>query len=383
MGNNNSELKAWLTLLRAPHLGPATLRQMLLAHDGKACDVLAHPLAALVREYILKPATREWLAAPDEDLLAADIAWLEAPEHHFLRFVDDDFPPQLENVDSVPVALFVIGNPDLLLQPQLAIVGSRNASPQGLADSRDFAAQLAAAGLVITSGLADGVDGAAHRAALDAGGRTVAVLGTGVDRLYPRKHEALARDIVAEGALVSEFPLGTPPHARNFPRRNRIISGLSLGTLVIEAGLRSGSLITARLASEQGREVMAVPGSIHLPTKQGCHKLIRDGAALVEHPREVRDLLAGPAQRFGRELGERLQQMSGADDTTPVDAALAPVLNALGEAPASLDELAERTRMPAAGVSSALLELELAGHVASLPGGRFQRLHRPPDKTQA
>ncbi|MGB8634165.1 MAG: DNA-processing protein DprA, partial [Rhodanobacteraceae bacterium] len=245
------------------------------------------------------------------------------------------------------------------------------------ADSRDFAAQLAAGGLVVTSGMADGVDGAAHEAALDAGGYTVAVLGTGVDQVYPRKHAALAGRIAASGALVSEFPLGCSARAEHFPRRNRIIAGLSLGTLVIEAGLRSGSLITARLAAEQGREVLVVPGSIHNRMKRGCHRLIRDGGQLVEKPDEVRQALAGPARNLASGLVSRLAmepEAAAPSAEHPASPEQDRLLDALGNDPQSVDVLSQRSGLPASRVSSVLMELELAGDVSLLPGGRYQRL---------
>lgn len=375
--NQQDELRAWLTLLRTPELGPAGLRELLRAHDGSALAALARPTAELVRSRQLGNEARAWLRQPDRARLDADMAWLAQDGHHLLRFVEADFPPQLEDIDQPPAALFVVGDPALLLHPQVAIVGARSATPQGLADSREFAAQLAACGLVVTSGMADGVDGAAHQAALDAGGRTVAVLGTGADLVYPRKHAALAERIAADGALVSEFPLATGARPEHFPRRNRIIAGLSLGTLVIEAGLRSGSLITARLAAEQGREVMAVPGSIHNRMKRGCHRLLRDGSRLVESAAEVRDALAGPARALGAGLATRLAAarndaaLGTQHDPDPERAGL---LTALGNDPQSVDVLAERSGLSASRVSSLLLELELDGLAASLPGGRYQRL---------
>lgn len=381
--SDTRELSAWLTLLRTPELGPATLRELITAHDGSAQAVLARPLAELGRMQRLDGRSRQWLEAPDQALLESDLAWLEQDKHHLLRFVEPDFPPQLDDIDQPPAALFVIGDPGLLLHPQVAIVGARSATPQGLADSRDFAAQLAASGLVVTSGMADGVDGAAHRAALQAGGRTVAVLGTGVDLVYPRKHAGLAAQIAAEGALVSEFPLGTAARAEHFPRRNRIISGLCLGTLVIEAGLRSGSLITARLAAEQGREVMVLPGSIHNRMKRGCHRLIRDGSRLVETPAEVREALAGPARALGAGLATRLAAEGSVETDAckpPADPDAAALVRAMGEDPQSVDVLAGRCGLPAARVSALLLELELEGRVGQLAGGRYQRLHQAPHR---
>lgn len=381
------ELRAWLIALRTPGLGPGGLRERLDAAGG---DIRV-ALAQLRRHAApLGELAQAWLARPDEVQLAADLAWLAEPEHRLLRCTEADFPPQLEHIPQPPVVLFVVGDASLLLYPQVAIVGARGASAAGLAHARAFARALADAGFAITSGMADGIDGAAHTAALDAGAKTLAVVGTGADRVYPRKHHALARRIAAHGALLSEFPPGTPARPDHFPRRNRIISGLALGTLVIEAGLRSGSLITARLAAEQGREVFALPGSIHDPLARGCHRLIRDGARLVETAAEIVETLTPTARMLGGELVARL----GAVDDEVVGPAQAEgetaaafgysegcggpayrrLLAELGHAPATLDELVQRTGQSAAVLSSMLLMLELEARVESLPGNRYQRL---------
>lgn len=371
------EWRAWLILLRTPGLGPATLRQWLLAHDRRIEAVLAH---APRRAAVLGAAALAWLEQPDEARLAADLDWLSRPGHRLLCCTEVDFPPLLEAIPDPPAALFTSGDAGLLLLPQVAIVGARSATPAGLAQARAFARELAAAGFVVTSGMADGVDGAAHQGALDAGRPTVAVVGTGLDRVYPSKHHALARRIAQEGVLVSEFPLGTPARANHFPRRNRILSGLALGTLVVEADLESGSLITARLAGEQGREVFALPGSIHNPLSRGCHRLIRDGARLAETASEVAEVLVPQARALGAELAARLgngERGSGA----PVagggwadDPDYQALLAALGHDPATLDELAERTGQAASALSSMLLMLELEGVVGALAGNRYQRL---------
>ncbi|KRE94478.1 DNA processing protein DprA [Frateuria sp. Soil773] len=368
------ELRAWLVALRTPGLGPGGLREGLAAHEGCIERVLAQ-----LHRHPSGDEARAWLAQPDEVRLAADLAWLAEPGHRLLRCTEADFPPLLETIPQPPAALFVGGDASLLLHPQVAIVGARGASVAGLAHARAFARELALAGFTVTSGMADGIDGAAHAAALDAGAATVAVVGTGPDRVYPRKHHALARRIAGHGALVSEFPPGTAARADHFPRRNRIIAGLSLGTLVIEAGLQSGSLITARLAAEQGREVFALPGSIHNPLARGCHRLIRDGARLVETAAEVAEALAPAARALGAELTARL---AGAGDgpAAPAapgwqgDPAYERLLQALGHDPASLDELVARTGQRAAELSSMLLMLELEGRVEGLPGNRYQRL---------
>lgn len=381
------ELRAWLIALRTPGLGPGGLRERLDAAGG---DIRV-ALAQLRRHAApLGELAQAWLARPDEVQLAADLAWLAEPGHRLLRCTEADFPPQLENIPQPPAVLFVVGDASLLLYPQVAIVGARGASAAGLAHARAFALALADAGFAITSGMADGIDGAAHAAALDAGAKTLAVVGTGPDRVYPRKHHALARRIAAHGALVSEFPPGTPARPDHFPRRNRIISGLALGTLVIEAGLRSGSLITARLAAEQGREVFALPGSIHNPLAHGCHRLIRDGARLVETAAEIVETLTPAARMLGGELAARLDTVGGetlgsartegGDDLACMlsrecgSYEYRRLLAELGHAPTTLDELVQRTGQSTAALSAMLLMLELEARVETLPGNRYQRL---------
>ncbi|TAL82934.1 MAG: DNA-protecting protein DprA [Rhodanobacter sp.] len=386
--NESDEVRDWLIALRTPGLGPGGLRERLQAAGGNIGVTLAR-----LRESpgpLGEPA-RIWLQRPDQARLANDLSWLTESGHYFLRCTDVDFPPQLENIPQPPAALFVVGDPSLLLYPQVAIVGARSASSAGLAHARSFARTLAHAGFAITSGLADGIDGAAHTAALDAEAPTLAVIGTGPDRVYPRKHHALSTRIAERGALVSEFPPGTGARADHFPRRNRIIAGLSLGTLVVEAGLRSGSLITARLAAEQGREVFALPGSIHNPLARGCHRLIRDGARLVETAAEIVESLAPPARMLGTELAARLHAEAPPDTPktsteglpkTPdggssgqfQDTEYQRLWCELGHEPATMDELLQRTGQSAAALSSMLLMLELERRIESLPGNRYQRL---------
>lgn len=373
--DDTDQLRAWLTALRTPGLGPGGLREALAANGQD----IQRALAELRRHAAaLDPGAAAWLDAPDATRLAVDLAWLAHPGHRLLRCTEADFPPLLEAIPQPPAALFVAGDAAVLLRPQVAIVGARSASPAGLDHARRFARALAHAGFVVTSGMADGIDGAAHMATLDADAPTIAVVGTGPDRVYPRKHLELARRIAGHGALVSEFPPGTPARADHFPRRNRLIAGLALGTLVVEAGLKSGSLITARLAGEQGREVFALPGSINNPLARGCHRLIRDGARLVEEPAEVIEALAPAARALGVELATRL----GAAET-PVAAAATSwqgdpdyvrLLAALGHDPATLDQLVARSGLAASAVSSMLLMLELEGVTASLPGNQYQYL---------
>ena len=380
--SNRMPLLAWLTLLRAPGLGPVAVRELVAAHGDISRALAAARRGAYPRA---DQACRDWLCAPDVDMLAADTTWLGAPDHALLTFDDADFPPLLNEAPAAPAALFVAGDATALWSPQIAVVGSRNASQSGLATASSFARALAGAGFAITSGLAEGIDGAAHAAALDAGGATIAVLGTGPDLVYPPKHHGLAARIRMQGALVSEFPPGTPAHPSHFPRRNRIIAGLSLGTLVVEAGVRSGALITARNAAESGREVFAIPGSIHNPLARGCHQLIRNGAKLVETAEEVIAELAPLAHGLGARLRERLQTSSAsapdplaacARNATPDragDPDYANLFAALGHESLGIDQLAERSGLPVAALSSMLLMLELEGEVVATRGGAYAR----------
>jgi DNA processing protein len=380
---SSTQTRAWLTLLRAPGFGGAAVRTLLAKH-GDIVTALEKARRETTGE------TRHWLAAPDAARLDADEAWLAASDHHLLTCDNEDFPILLRDIGSAPAALFAIGDPSILWMPQIAIVGARNASAAGIANARAFAKTFAFAGNTVTSGLAEGIDGAAHAGALDAGGKTIAVLGTGIDLVYPRQHAELAARIAANGALVSEYPPGVPGNPKHFPRRNRIISGLSLGTLVVEASLRSGSLTTARYAVEQGREVFALPGSIHNPLARGCHKLIREGAKLVETAQEVIEELRGVGAVLADGLRERLAQEECAEpaaaksakaakgkavmttDRFAHDPDYAALMKALGPEPAALDELADRTGLPASSLSSMLLVLELDGIVVA-ENGRYSR----------
>jgi DNA processing protein len=370
------ELLAWLTLLRAPGLGAAGIRALL--QQAGSARAICRDIRRLRHAAAPDQPAIEWIERPDAARLEADLAWLAQPGHRLLRCNEDDFSPQLETTPSPPAALFVAGDPATLLAPQIAIVGARSASAQGLANARDFARTLGRAGLAITSGMADGIDGAAHAAALECGALTVAVVGTGPDLVYPRKHRELAARIEQHGAVVSEFPPGTEARPDHFPRRNRLIAGLALGTLVVEAGLQSGSLITARLAAEAGREVFALPGSIHNPLAKGCHRLIRDGARLVETAAEVIEALGPAALAQGAGLRARLETAAAEPDhDSPArtqDPDYASLLASLGDGPASLDELANRTGLAPAALSSMLLLLELEGVVAPALNGRWQRL---------
>lgn len=373
--------EAWLRLALAEDVGPGALARLDPAPERWPLWLGAG--RAGLRHRGLTSAQVEALVAPDEARLDASRRWLDQPGHALVARTDACYPPLLRRIADAPVALFVNGDPEWLLYPQIAIVGSRSATANGLAIADQFAGELAAAGLVVTSGLALGIDGAAHAAALNAGGATLAVAGTGPDRVYPARHRDLARRIVDNGAVVSSFAPGIGPRAGHFPARNRIISGMSAGVLVIEAGARSGSLITARLAGEQGREVFAVPGSIRNPLARGCHRLIRDGARLVESAgdvlaelepmiTELAGALRGQLEPARASAGERPE----AGDDTADDPDVTALLAAMGHDPVSVDELIARTNLTTQAVSSMLLQLELEGRVAALGGGRYSRTGR-------
>lgn len=292
-----------------------------------------------------------------------------------VTILGSDYPPLLRQIPDPPAALFTLGDVSLLASPQLAMVGSRNPSVEGRRNAEEFATYLAKCGLTITSGMALGIDAASHRGALKAGGRTVAVWGTGLDKTYPPRNRDLAEEIAAKGLVVSEFPPGTPPLPIHFPRRNRLISGLSVGTLVVEAASRSGSLITARTASEQGREVFAIPGSIHNPMARGCHRLLREGAKLVETAGDILEELA-PLLGIQAPIEAAEIKADTPAQAAPEDPEYKLLLNSLDYAPTSVDSLVERTGLTPDVVSSMLLMLELQGQVEASPGGRYSRVHK-------
>jgi DNA processing protein len=366
--------EAWLVLADAPGLTGPGLDAPLRAFGDAEALVRAPPAA--LRAAGFSEAAVDAIRAPQCARVAAGVAWLGAgSDHHLVGWDDARYPPLLRQIADPPVALFVRGDPASLSLPQLAIVGSRNASAGGVETATAFAAHLARCGLAITSGLALGIDTAAHSGALDAGGRTVAVLGTGPDQVYPRRNRELAARIAASGALLSEFLPGVPALKENFPRRNRIISALAAGTLVVEARLQSGALITARRAAEQGREVFAIPGSIHNPLAKGCHKLIREGAKLVE---SAGDILEEIAELLGVDVRQpatvRASDAMSSSRARARDPDYARLLDALGWDTVDVDTLVLRSGLTAAEVSSMLLILELEGSVQPLAGGRYQRL---------
>jgi DNA processing protein len=368
---DTDELKVWLRLLLTPGLGRQSARQLLhaLGSPQAVFEASAADWQALGLSRQLPALGQE----PPElaEQLARTLAWLEGADRCVLTLADSDYPSLLLQTEDPPLLLFAMGTHAHRWQdaqgrppPSLAVVGSRNPTPQGELNARQFAQALAGAGVCVVSGLALGVDGAAHAGALDAGGATVAVVGTGLDRVYPKRHLELAHRICSQGAIVSEYLLGTPPLPAHFPQRNRLIAGLAQATLVVEANLQSGSLITARLAAEQGRDVLAIPGSIHSPQSRGCLLLLQEGARLVTSVEDVMDELGCPAAP------------RAAPPPCPSPAAEHALLQTLGFDPMGLDELQQRCGWPTDRLQAELLELELSGRLARLPGGLYQRLAR-------
>ncbi len=362
------DLPHWLALVHAPGIGPVTFKRLLeqFGNPEAIFDTRHDGPEAILCEPVLK-----YLRQPDWHAVEKDLAWLHQDGNHILTLQDPLYPPLLREIPDPPPILFVTGNVELLTSLQFAMVGSRNPSPNGIETAHEFAADLCRHGLIITSGLALGIDAAAHTGALDNDGATLAVMGTGPDQVYPARHRQLAQRIAENGAMLTEFPIGTPPLAENFPRRNRIISGLSVGTLVVEAAQRSGSLITARMALEQGREVFAVPGSIHNPLARGCHMLIRQGAKLVE---DTQDILEELVPLSAAALSRRQPATDSTGEMVVMDEQHAQVLDQMGSDPIYIDILVERTGLTAEVLSSMLLVLELHNLVASVPGGSYIRL---------
>jgi DNA processing protein len=373
MPRDEEDMLAWMVLSRAPRLNVAALSQAFEElRSTRAADLLRDARAALQRAE-LPAVTRTFLI--DADATERERTWARDAHHHVVAFLDARYPRQLRDLDGAPLALYVSGDSGILNDPQLAIVGSRNPSAAGRETAFEFAKHLSACGLGITSGLAEGIDSAAHRGAIEGGGVTIAVLGSGADVIYPHGHRPLSREIERHGALVSEFPLGTPPRRGNFPRRNRIIAISSLGTLVVEAALRSGSLITARLAGEHNRELFAVPGSIRNPLSRGCHELIRNGAKLTETAADILTELNFSTLNLGSQPAESTA-CTAAEHVPGMDKGRKILLDALGFDPTDLDSLVGRTGWEPQTVSSMMLILELEGHVQAAPVGRYSRVSR-------
>jgi DNA processing protein len=366
---DRDELAAWVRLLETPGVGRASARKLLAAFGSPQAAIGASNAA---RRGVVGADAAIALGMASEaldTLVAATLDWIgeKAPESRdVVTLGDPRYPRMLLETADPPLLLYAQGRCELLQADSLAVVGSRNATPQGLQNARAFSAHLSHCGLTIVSGLALGIDGAAHAGALEGPAATIAVVGTGLDRVYPRRHLDLAHRIAAQGLIVSEYALGTPPLEAHFPTRNRIIAGLTRGTLVVEAAVQSGSLITARLASEAGREVFAIPGSIHSPQSRGCHALLRQGAKLVERAEDILEELRMPPRSAGA------APPTAAESTVKED----PLLAALGFEPVTLDALVARTGESAAALNVRLLELELDGRVTRLPGQLFQRLAR-------
>ncbi|QDZ29251.1 DNA-processing protein DprA [Noviherbaspirillum sp. UKPF54] len=359
------DLAHWLRLERTPGVGSGTARKLLAAF-GLPQNIFSASHAAL-RE-VVSERVAEALLAPVSDgirtLTDRTLEWAEQPGNRVLTLADTDYPQALLDITDPPCILYVKGRTDLLSSPALAVVGSRNATAQGISNAEKFSETLSQAGLTIISGMALGIDAAAHHGGLRGAGSTVAVIGTGANIIYPTRNRALAHMIAEGGCIVSEYALGTPVMSANFPRRNRIISGLAQGVLVVEAAAQSGSLITARLAAEQGRDVFAIPGSIHSPLSKGCHLLIKQGAKLVESAQDVLDELKHPGSL----------QPAPASAALPAVGIASSVLKALGHDPADLDTLAARCELDIAALHAELLTLELDGHIEMLPGGLVRRL---------
>jgi DNA processing protein len=384
---SRGELAAWVGLLALDGLGNETFRGLLKVF-GSVQSILSAPTSALAQatrrplaetiaqlQGALAGRATDGSAKTAAELAHQTLAWLDqtpadGPPRDVITLGDARYPGLLLEAPDPPSVLYALGQLEVLDRPALAIVGSRNATAQGVENARQFAASLSAAGLSIVSGLALGIDAAAHEGGLSGVGGTIAVVGTGLDRVYPARHRDLAHRIASTGLILSEFPLGTPPLAAHFPKRNRIIAGLSRGTLVVEAALGSGSLITAKLAAECSREVFAIPGSIHAPQARGCHWLIKQGAKLVDQAQDVLDELSLPAGTAANPHRTEPADSSGrAHDPNGL-------LAAMGHDAATLDALAARTGLDAGRLTAELLELELAGEVARLPGGLFQRVVR-------
>ncbi len=359
--------REWLTLAYA-YVGAAEF--LVLQERFGDIEELVGQGEGQLRKAGLSEKKARAVSAPNEKAISAALRWLEVEGHGIVTYGGDDYPEMLTQCSGAPLLLFVNGDIDALHLPSLAIVGSRNPTRGGVQNAVEFSRHLARSGYTIVSGLAQGIDTAAHRGALDAGGKTIAFLGHGIDRVYPRQNHDLAHRIATSGALVTEYPLGAAPDRRHFPERNRLISGLCLGTLVVEAARRSGSLITARLAADQGREVFALPGSIHNPLARGCHELIRQGAKLVETAADICSELA-PLAGHLRQIAASSTQISTPVLTPGHDEDYAALRNILSHDPTSIDTLKSQSELTIDQLSSMLLILELHGEVEALSGGRY------------
>ncbi|OGT17330.1 MAG: DNA protecting protein DprA [Gallionellales bacterium RIFCSPHIGHO2_02_FULL_57_16] len=361
---DDDALHAWLALSLTKGLGGEGARRLLMEF-GSPEAVFAASIGSL-KSVVKADVAAEISKGIKKEDIAPALSWLEDGNNHIVTLADNDYPQSLLNIPDPPLLLYVKGRLDLLNRPALAIVGSRNATPQGIGNAEAFAKSLSDTGLSIISGMAHGIDAAAHRGALRGQGGSIAVVGTGLDKVYPAANRDLAHLLAQQGALVSEFPLGTPPLPANFPRRNRIISGMSAGCLVVEASLQSGSLITARLAIEQGRDVFAVPGSIHAPQSKGCHALLKQGAKLVESAQDILEELGGllvtPAS-------------TPAVETLEIQGSCGSLLDHIGFDPVDVDTLKTRSGLTIAELSAMLLTLELNGLINTIPGGLYQRIH--------
>lgn len=364
----NDADRAWSILARARLRAGKT--NELLEHLGSAERIAAQSAAAL-RKAGVDDAARHAILHPDEDLVAADLDWLRHSDCRFVHWQSADYPQLLSEIDDAPILLYVRGNVEALHLPILAIVGSRNPTRGGVQNAFEFSRHLGRAGFCIASGLAQGIDSAAHAGALESAAMTVAVLGHGIDRVYPASNRNLAHRIVQSGALISEYPLGSAPRREHFPQRNRLISGLALGTVVVEAAKRSGSLITARLAAEQGREVFAIPGSIHNALSRGCHQLLRQGAKLVESADDIVSELGPLVQHLMQNTASTLPPQ---EISPQRDADYEALLAALGHDPVTADQLASESGLTIEQVSSMLLILELEGDIEALNGGQYSKL---------
>jgi DNA processing protein len=357
---------AWLRLALCPKI-PASQQRALLAAFGLPDNIFSSSVSTLGK--VIGNTLAEHLVSHNStEAVAQALDWASQSGNHLITLADEAYPKQLLDIPDPPLLLYAKGRLDLLARPSIAVVGSRNATAGGLQNAEAFAEALSCAGITIVSGLALGIDAAAHKGGLRGAGSTLAVIGTGADRMYPARNEALARQIAQEGLILSDYALGTPALAAHFPRRNRLVSGLSRGVLVVEAALKSGSLITARLAAEQGRDVFAIPGSIHSPLAKGCHQLIKQGAKLVDDAADIVDEL-GLAQ-----AGATAPAAVAAVVDVPTDTPEGAVLNHLGFDPCGMDALAERSGLTPDALYDILITLEFEGRVATLPGGHYQRL---------